>query len=645
MVYAGLLLLSSCAKVGDRSQLKDVLPHQPGAVEPLLGDGYDSLVQEVRNTPSCVSGETTKLSSGASSIDIGQNVDSERLMREFSGEVRGTPRFVFLEAGAAVGYYRSLNRSKTAMNLVYAVKIDQGGERLARVKVNDDVKGLSPTALFERCGDHYISQINRGGMLTITVTLDFLDELTRNKWESKLKLKGSWADVSKDLAEKVEDGGFESSLSVKVVQVGGTPSQALLAAKSCLLSTVEEFNACKQRVDDLMAYASNAFPQQVDSNPAVLHYITAPLQGLGIRDLPSVSQEILDIRRDLEQLNIEATRLADMAAKAREVGLDLEPALATSISRNRDRVKEAAKACFYYRLSGDKLDWSSCLQLGKDLASKLDKVEAARATVHELSVAASSEWGQSILNSYGTPMDVAYAIGKSKKWKLDSSIEVDASGLNAQGRGVKAGDSLSPDNHRGALLRGVENRYEIAEPRGRLTIHAGEAAPFVINDSLGKYADNVGSQTVYWRCTNCSDKQPARLTHRLRVQANQENGSVFHNRAGMSAEYRIIAYGSWRSAYFGTASGPAGTAKDCGESCAAPDGKLQALVMKDANGDGVVVGSEKTLKITANQPVSFLMNDHGGSYRDNTGVVEVILQCVRCELDSRPIDVDAEEAD
>jgi hypothetical protein len=645
MVYAGLLLLSSCAKVGERSQLKDVLPHQPGAVEPLLGDGYDSLVQEVRNTPSCVTGETTKLSSGASSIDIGQNVDSERLMKEFSGEVRGTPRFVFLEAGAALGYYRSLNRSRTAMNLVYAVKIDQGGERLARVKVNDDVKSLSPTALFERCGDHYISQINRGGMLTITVTLDFFDELSRNKWESKLKLKGSWADFSKDLAEKVEDGGFESSLSVKVVQVGGTPSQALLAAKSCLLSTVEEFNACKQRVDDLMTYASSAFPQQVDSNPAVLHYITAPLQGLGMRDLPSVSQEILDIRRDLEQLNLEATRLADMAAKAHEVGLDLEPALATAITRNRDRIKEAAKACFYYRLSGDKLDWSSCVQLGKDLKSKLDKVEAARATVHELSVAASSEWGQSILNSYGTPMDVAYAVAKSKKWKLDSSIELDAAGLNAQGRGVKARDSLSPDNHRGALLRGIENRYEVAEPRGRLQIHAGEAVPFVINDSLGKFTDNSGSQTVYWRCTNCSDTQPARFTHRLRVQANQENGSIFHNRAGMTAEYQVTAYGMWRSAYFGTASDPAGTAKECGSSCPAPYGNLQALVMIDEDGEGITVGREKTVRIPGNQPVSFVMNDHNGSYRDNTGVVEVILQCVRCDINSRPIDVGADEAD
>ena len=631
-----------------KSDTKDVIPFTVGGVEPKVGDGYDSLVQEVRNVPSCVTGTATKLSSSSSTINLGQSIDSQLMLREFSGEVNGTPRVAFLQVGAAAGYFRSLSTKNSTATLVYGVKIQSGGDKLTDVTLNAANKALSSDALVQACGDAYVMQINRGGLLSITLSLDFGSEENRTKWQGKLTMTGALGDVAHDIGRKLERTSMDGTLTIKVNQVGGTPSQSLLSVKSCALSSPEEYSACKQRMDDLMAYASDAFPKQVDANPAILNYVTASLQTIGVPDLPTLPADVLQRRQQLVQLQQDSLLYTDMMAKARDAGLAFDSQLAADINANKDLIAQTATACFSYKATAKGADWSGCADQFKTLTQGLRKINADAVMVNELSVPADSESGNSIFNPYDSKMTIAYAVAKVRTWSFDATHTVGADGVGVGnggnggngGKGAPNADALSPRDKQGALLQRTDQTYQRIDGTGQFDVYPGEAVGFVMNDILGKFGDNQGIQTVYWRCTNCGPTLKKLQTYRLRVKANAETGSTFRSHEDLTGTYRIVAYGQWRAAPGLPSSDAGGGGKRCNSNCPAPAAAKQTLVMTKANSGAVAIGREKTLGIVANAPVYFVMNDEAKAYGDNQGEMELILQCQRCDIKSHPIILD-----
>ena len=193
-------------------------------------------------------------------------------------------------------------------------------------------------------------------------------------------------------------------------------------------------------------------------------------------------------------------------------------------------------------------------------------------------------------------------------------------------------------------MRSQENRYEVAEQHATAKIHPGEAVHFMMNDNIDQFANNSGSQTIYWRCTSCTDAMKEVPTHQIRVRANQKGGTTFRSRAGMTGQFRTAAYGFWRVAMFGSGNcGPTGTSRTCGTSCPAKSEKLGALILRNNDDeDGLLVGSGKVMSIGGTKPVAFMMNDD--NYSDNSGAVQVILQCQRCDMSSHEVDIDPNDA-
>jgi hypothetical protein len=637
------LLLGGC-RAARSSQSKDVVPFNVGDVEPILGQGYDSLVQELRNSPNCISGTPAKVSSAASQINLGQNTSSDSLMREFSGEVKGTAKSVFLDVGAAAGFYRSLNRSSSAWNLVYAVRIDSGSEQLRAVTLSDASKALATPALLQTCGDEYVMQINRGGLLSITLNLDFTNEESRQKWQSQIKLSGSWPEVSKELSRKIENKGMDGTLTIKVNQLGGTPNQSLLAVRSCPLSTVEEFNTCKQRVDELMAYASTDFPKQVDSNPAVLNFVTAPLRNLGVAGLPTVSDEVLKIRANLEKLRQDSLELEAAVNLAKEKNVDMDQSMVNAVTANRDQIKQVAKSCFNYSLTSGTPDFGACVAQSNQLKANLRPINRASLDVNELAVNADSEVGNSVVNGSTDNMTIVYSVGDNRSWDYGKKIPVGIDGIPTDGSSANlSSNALSTSDKLGSLLVREGQSYRRADRSGRVEIAPGESISFVINDGLGDYGDNTGVQQVYWRCVNCRDGDQQRLTYRLRVKASDSNGSIYSRQADQSGVFHIAAYGKWRSSKFNAFTDPQGNNKACGSSCLLSSANSQSLVMKQ--GDTVTpIGKEAKTGIKSKERAYFLMNDGSGGYGDNQGEIEIILQCIKCDsLKSHSLILDPEE--
>jgi len=627
------------------SRGKDVVPFTTGDVEPILGQGYDSLVQELRQASSCVSGQIAKVGTNAGSINLGQNVSSDSIMKELSGEVKGTAKVAFMDVGAGAGFYRSINRSKSAANLVYAVRIDTGSEQLRSISLTDAAKSLSTEAMMQTCGDDYVMQINRGGMLTITLNLDFANEESRQKWQSQLKLTGPWPEVSKDLMRKLEQKGMDGTLTVNVTQLGGTPNQSLMAVRSCSMTSVEEFNTCRQRIDDLMNYASTEFPRQVESQPAVLNYITAPLKNLGVKGLPTLSDEIIAIRSELEKMRQNSLTLESALSLAKDKNLELDSALAGSVKSNADRIKQLAKACFSYQLTtAGAADFGACTSQFAQLNGSLQDINRAALDIKELGINGDSQIGNSIVNSTTKTITVAYAIGAGKTWDYGKKIPVGVDGVPTDGSAATlSSNSLSPTDKLGALLLRVDQTYRRADSAGRVDIAPGESISFVMNDGLGDYGDNVGAQQVYWRCVNCRDQDEKRQTYRLRVKASDQEGVVFRNPDGITATYHVAAYGKWRSSRFAAFSSPQGLNNECGGSCAMSSAPSQSLVMVQGTYSPVLVGSRGNIGIKPSEPARFTLNDSRSGYGDNEGEIEIILQCVKCNLASHALILDPEE--
>lgn len=644
LILPVVLSIAACAPVGSKSGIKDIVPFEVGNIEPKLGAGYDSLTQELRNTPSCVSGTPTKQTSDKAEINLDQNADSGNLMREFSGEVTGTPRLVFFEMGAATGYYRSLNKRSSTVSLVYSAKIQTGSEQFADVAASSSASSMSKDAVLNACGDHYVVQINRGGLLTITISLDFGSDENRSKWQNKLKLNGSWAEVSSDIGKKLEDSGIDGSLSVSVNQVGGNPGQSLQAVPTCSLSSKEDFDACKQKIDDLMAYARNAFPQQVEARPAVLNYTTAPLSGLGISGLPSLPTTVIEARRTLEVANQENLMQQDMLGKASKVNLPVDGTTKAAVEANTMLIKQAAKACYSYQVRDAAVDFSNCLSQARALASSLRAINPEALAINDLGVPADSESGESIVNPYGFRMQISYAVLGRKTWRYDASSTVNADGTSPSGLSSAVKQGLSNSDKRGALLVRSLQGYRRADASGTAEIGPGEALGFVMNEELGKYGDNQGSQTVYWRCTNCQTKQTKLATFKLKIKAADGSGTPFRSDVNLRGSYKATAYGRWGGAWASPATDADGASGSCNSECPAPGVPKQALILfYGVVPGGELVGRHKTISIDGHREARFIFNDERGGYRDNYGEIELILQCVVCDLKSHPLIIDEAE--
>ena len=641
-----LLVAVAGCKTPSSAQTKDTVPFTVGGVEPKLGDGYDSLVQELRNGASCVSGNTVKLTTGQSSVNLTQNMNSNDLLREFSGEVNGTPRLQFLQLGASGGYFRSLAKQDSVVTMVYAVKIQSGGEQLSGASITADAKALKASSMLQSCGDNYVMQINRGGLLAITLSLDFGSVENRNRWQAKMKFSGPFGDFGNELGNKVSQSAMDGTLTINVNQVGGTPSQALLAVKTCALNSAADFSSCKQRMDELTAYAGGPFAQQVETNPGVLNFITAPLRNLGAQAVGTLPPDILQMRQQLSLWNRENLVYTDAATKSREVGLPLDLQLEADINNNADLIKQAAGACYSYQLPDTMLstpDWSDCRARYKSLGAALKKLDPNAIALNTLNIAADSAVGNSIFNPYDGKMAVQFAVGTGRSWSFDASHSVGSDGVSANAQGGSAVGTLSTSDKQGALLQRTGQGYARAESSGHLDLAAGEAVGFVLNDIPGHFADNQGLQVIYWRCGNCGTALKKLPTYRLRVKANAEAGTSFSSQENITGTYRIVAYGHWRASPNWAVSDAGGSTKSCGSSCPSKDSPLQVLVMSAGPGTpATAIGRDKTVSIARNSPVYFMMNEQSGGYSDNQGEVELILQCKRCDIGSHPIIINEE---
>jgi hypothetical protein len=613
------------APLGDGgSKTSDILPFIEGDVEPKIGEGYDSLTQELRNSPDCVVGTPMKLSSSRSTINLNQNVDGQGMLREFTSEVEGTSRLVFLQGGVGAGFFRSLTQKKSVLSLIYAVKIETGGEKLTNVILGSEIKDLPSLQLLKQCGDSYVMQINRGGLLAITLNFEFNSEESKAKWQGKLKVGGGLGELSNELTKKVQQDDIDGALTIHVNQRGGALHQSLLGVKTCSLSTPKDYEECKAMMDQIIAYATEKFPIEVQNQPAILNYVTASLYSLGAPQMPSLDKSVIQARKILAEFQETNNTQVAMMEKARTIGLSFEQPLAQAIMDNKSMIKSAAAKCFKYSISEKGIDWRQCMSEFDRIKKNLIAINPEAATVNELNIRSNSQIGNSIVNQYSRNINIAY--------KMAAKRTVDRRCVNPK----NTSGLVNPQEKAGTLLVRTENSTQNIDHSATAEIYPGEALGFVFNYTTEDFRNSHGSQTLYWRCTNCTLSHVKVPTYRILVKSHEELGTLFRSQDPRSTDFHFVAYGRWRSSPRAAWSDALGGKDSCSPNCPVPSAPKQTLVLKSSNGSKAI-GKEGCITAIKNSPITFVMNDERGAYSDNQGELEIILQARSCGVHSHPI--------
>ena len=76
-------------------------------------------------------------------------------------------------------------------------------KKLINANLSDSVPTKSAVEVMKRCGDEFVSQINMGGRIIVSLDFIFASVEDRKKWQSMGLLNISLANLSKDLIKKV----------------------------------------------------------------------------------------------------------------------------------------------------------------------------------------------------------------------------------------------------------------------------------------------------------------------------------------------------------------------------------------------------------------------------------------------------------
>ena len=635
---AGLIAVSACKST--HSTLDDVVPFRDGAAIASLGDSYNSLSQKLNPSASCVSGEVVSQDSSSSRTQMDVNQSANKLMSELSGEVDGTPRFAFANINAQGGFYRSLSNNDRSISLVFSSKIETIVDRLTKPTLDSSLVSAAPHEVFSDCGDSFVSQIHKGGRITVTVKLSFSSSENREKWQGLTQLNTPWFKLKKDIKDKASKNSADGILSINIHQEGGDATSAPMATKTCSIASAEDLDSCLDSVNMAIEYATNEFPAQVSSAPAILSYRTEKLNALrGVSGINfKVPQNILKIRSDLKTMLDTQGDFKSAYENAIKMGFSISSDTKSKVDGNLALIQRIAETCYdYNNISASGPQWALCENEFKNL--QLADVNPDTLEIKTVQVFANDLNGASIINSYDQGIQVQLKIAKESQWTVDNNTAVNFSGMteNCSGRCPLSNAS------KGSMV--FNNRHQIQQLRessSEHSIEAGQSLKLYANDNLFGFGDNKGSIAVHYICQDCRGQAhqingSSGVISNITLNATSSSGVLFRNRSQSPRSFVVNAYGFWSNGKplvgITNWSGSEGQSGTCGENCLAPQVPVGALVMKYNMGQYIHVNKSSEFILGGGESAEFFMNDSTGGYGNNLGSMDLMIYCQDCKND------------
>ncbi len=147
------------------------------------------------------------------------------------------------------------------------------------------------------CGDQYVNEIIRGAKLFFSIRIDFSSQETKQAFDSKFSISGSFGDASATLKQASAEFSKNTKVTISGYQIGGNVEritalfpQTENGMKGFTQCTMGDFEKCADVLAKALDYASNVstgFPSQLSPEsqpgPAVIGYRLASYNAAGIK--------------------------------------------------------------------------------------------------------------------------------------------------------------------------------------------------------------------------------------------------------------------------------------------------------------------------------------------------------------------------
>ena len=418
LLPVALLAIALSCKTSSDSASKARIGFTTGEMEPELGFGFNSLTQELIPSNKCFVGEETSTISNSTKIDFSNQTSKEDILKSFTIELKGTPRLSFVDMNLEQGIFTGLKSSSLQENISYEATVNVAGKKLINANLSDSVPTKSAVEVMKRCGDEFVSQINMGGRIIVSLDFIFASVEDRKKWQSMGLLNISLANLSKDLIKKGENKNLKGQLNLKIYQEGGDTSKISQGLTTCYMSDKESLSVCTDKMTKVIEYAQNDFQKEVKSAPAILSYHTNTVKYMDISGkFPPLPSKVESIRSQLlVKKSVEEAKLVNLQS-AKKFNLQGVVAKLTQVEQNVALINKAALDCYRYTYDNQgKLNWSNCYNGFNSISSNIAKSDADINRVHSSRVRADDPVGLLITNTYDKPMKLSMAVDTESRW-------------------------------------------------------------------------------------------------------------------------------------------------------------------------------------------------------------------------------------
>ncbi len=319
------LLAASCGMLmacGDRSQglqslLRSEVPstHSDTAT---LGQAYHSDKRKFLNV-ACIQGDVSEVQGNTSAeFELKQDLGFSDLIDRLGGQLSVDTTFPAVRAGASARYAteNSASVNSNSYNFFWRSTpkkrvLKRNEEGIFSLSPFGQSIAKDPSLALTRCGDEFITSIEYGAMLNISLKLEFRNELDKKDIGGKLKVDVTGGIVKVDGQLDYLDQAIKKSvkISVEAQQQGGQPLELLKIIPDNLVTcSLDNPSLCFSLFASAIAYAKNDLAKQFNGLDSynVVKYTTQKYSESGVNALePSSGYPTVDARVEEARLAVE----------------------------------------------------------------------------------------------------------------------------------------------------------------------------------------------------------------------------------------------------------------------------------------------------------------------------------------------------
>ena len=358
---------------------------------PALDYGYGVDAQAPTNLYCINPGERTFVGSNEGMMELNQYFSYDKLKNQISFDTEGKISLKIFTASAKTAYFHSLEQDEYSETFTYRTDMKfmsrrdgmpgfVEGSYLNHIGKNLWSAGVDTFRQY--CGNSYISTVNYGGTLYVTVELNFRTKAEKDSFETSLEGKIlEIAEVSAKFSYWEERTHAEGNFKVVAYQLGGDPTKLgrILDGAKTSICKFDNINDCRIVLNNAVDYASRDYPNQFgDIVPGetpraagVIGFETTPYFIFDPKiQIPSqVNQDIINMRNQLGY-KLDSENLHNNRALYIKTISNLNPAYREQINLYQieressiHKLKSAGRQCFE--------DISTCVAHGQNVLASL----------------------------------------------------------------------------------------------------------------------------------------------------------------------------------------------------------------------------------------------------------------------------------